>query len=173
MNRRPTTRRLAPIAILMLTAGCGHPDDAVALVPVKGTITRNGEPLANASVSFMPDPGNPDQTPGGDASGPAGTYLARYKSRSGLAPGKYKVIVTPGLDAAGVLVDSNVQEAFKDDPIMLGEMQRSAASSSKAGRKAKKAAEFKAEFEAEVASDGATLDFDVKQAVSGKQTASR
>ncbi|AMV37445.1 carboxypeptidase-like regulatory domain-containing protein [Planctomyces sp. SH-PL62] len=160
MNLRQTTRRLAPVAILLLAAagtGCGDADDAITLAPVKGKITRNSEPMANASVAFTPDPSNADQTPGGDTSGPAGTYLARFKSRSGLAPGKYTVTITPGTATPELEVDSAVEEAFKDDPIMLGEMKRSAAAN-KAGRKGKKA-DPPAEFDAEVKADGSPLDF--------------
>src|SRR5690242_4673814 len=91
MDSLKTTSRLAPIAALLLIAGCGDEDSAISLVPVKGTITLNGQPLGDAQIAFLPDPSNKDQTPGGDVSGPAGTFLARFKSRSGLAPGKYKV----------------------------------------------------------------------------------
>ncbi|WP_165248221.1 carboxypeptidase-like regulatory domain-containing protein [Paludisphaera soli] len=173
MNLRQTTRRLAPVAILLgLAAGCGDADDSIALVPVKGKVLRNGEPLGNASVSFQPDPSNADQTPGGDTSGPAGTYLARFKTRSGLAPGKYKVTVTPGAAIPDIEIDASVEEAFKDDPIMLGEMKKSAAGSSKGGRKGKKL-DPPAEFEAEVKADGKPLDFDIAKGEVVKQAAAR
>jgi hypothetical protein len=172
MNLRQTTRRLATLAILLGLAGCGDADDSIALVPVKGKVLRNGEPLGNASVTFLPDPSNPDQTPGGDTSGPAGTYLAKFKSRSGLAPGKYKVTVTPGLDIPEIEVDSSVEEAFKDDPVMLGEMKRAAAGAAKGNRKGKKL-DPPAEFDAEVTADGKPLDFDVAKGEVVKQAAAR
>jgi len=170
MSLRPIARRFAPIAALALLAGCGDADDSIALVPVKGKVTRNDEPVANASLVFTPDPSNADQTPGGDTSGPAGTYLARFKSRSGLAPGKYKVTITPGADIPDVEVDSTVEEAFKDDPIMLAEMKKSMG----AGRskKAKKPT-YKAEFDVEISAGGEPQNFDINKAAGVVKQAAR
>ncbi len=95
-----------------LLAGCGS--DGPSLVPVTGTLTYNGEPMAGAEVSFAPDAGNPVDTPGIDVTGPDGTFSAKYRNRKGLAPGKYKVLVRK------VEIDetANVPPELKDDPEM-------------------------------------------------------
>ena len=148
--------RYAASVALVGVIGCnGDPDSAIALVPVKGTITLNGKPMANAAISFVPDAGNKASTAGGDTTGPEGNYMARYRNRSGLAPGKYKVLITPGTPSGS---SANVSEAFKDDPFMAGDAARAAS----AQKPAAKALEVKGEFDAEVTAAGDPLDFDVK-----------
>lgn len=154
---RPGTWVRRAVTLVSIGAfGCGgDPDSKVALVPVKGTVTLNGKPMANASVSFIPDGNNKNSTAGGDTTGPEGNYMARYRGRSGLAPGKYKVTIAPGVSSGS---SSDVSDAFKDDPFMAAEGARAAAAS----RPAAKKLEIKGEFDAEVEAAGSTLDFDVK-----------
>ena len=154
-----------PLTLFGVLGCSGDPDGAVRLVPVRGTITLNGKPMANAAVSFVPEPGNPSSTAGGDTTGPEGNYLARYRNRSGLSPGKYKVLVTPGLASD---TSANVSDAFKDDPFMAGEGSRV----STARKPAAKALEIKGEFDAEVAPKGSTLDFDVKSTTAAASSTS-
>jgi hypothetical protein len=165
------TQRALSLALLGLT-GCGSdPDAAVPLVSVRGVITHNGKPMANAMVSFVPDPANQAGTAGGDTTGPEGNYLARYRNRSGLAPGKYKVTVVAGPESDEA-ANANVSEAFKDDPFMAGEAVRAAA----AARRKPKKPELKGEFDAEVTASGANLSFDVKSptaAAVGKRSDAR
>ena len=164
MPPRTSHRRLA-LAALAFLAGCGDPDESIALVPVKGTVYLSKDPLPNASITFIPDPSNPQQTPGGDTSGSDGSYLANFKGRVGLAPGKYKAIVTPGQPPdEGGDADSVVMEAFKDDPIMLAEMRRGAAAG-RAGKKGAKKPPPPEEFEVEVPAGGVERDLVLKQAV--------
>lgn len=158
MNFRKPTFRLAPAALWLLAGCSGEYEDSVSLVSVKGTITRNSEPLANAQIAFVPDPANADQTAGGDVTGPAGTFLAKFRSRSGLAPGKYKVVISPGPEGAEGAADAAAEAAFANDPLMLAEMRRSAASGS---RKAKKV-EYKEELDVEVPAAGLVFDHDLK-----------
>lgn len=161
MKLLTTALRIVPISLMVL-AGCGDAEDSIYLVPVKGkVIGADGEPLANASISFLPEPGNADQTPGGDTSGPAGTYMASFRMRSGLAPGKYKVSITPGVETPDIEVDSLTKETFKDDPVMLAMMKKSAPVPRAAK---KKKPEYREEFSVEVKDDGAPLDFTVKPA---------
>ncbi|MFG0288210.1 MAG: hypothetical protein ACF8CQ_08550 [Rhodopirellula sp. JB044] len=42
-----------PICLLLLLMGC---NDSASLAPVSGVVTKNGEPLDNTMVYFMPDP---------------------------------------------------------------------------------------------------------------------
>lgn len=43
--------------VLLLVLGCGAPDDQPELGEVSGTITKGGEPLADAWVEFLPKEG--------------------------------------------------------------------------------------------------------------------
>jgi hypothetical protein len=113
---RATSAALAASLLLALaldlTPGCGP--SGAKLAPVAGKVTLNGEPLEGATVTFTPDPGNPEVTPGGASSGPGGAYRARYGERPGLAPGKYKVLVVKSALKGG----ASVPPEFKDDPVM-------------------------------------------------------
>jgi len=148
-------RRIVPLTLLVL-AGCGTEEDRIDLVPVSGTITQNGKPMAGATVSFIPDAANPVSTPGVDSTGPEGNYKIMFKHRSGLAPGKYRVVVEPGLEAPG---GGKVPEEFADDPYMAQMSLGVIPGEKKQGE----AAGTKNEFEAEV-TDGEdnVFEFDVK-----------
>ena len=150
------TRNRWVVSLMWLgVIGCsGDPDSAVKLVPVRGTVLLNGKPMADASVSFIPEPGNKVSTAGGDTTGPEGNYVARYRGRFGLSPGKYKVMITPGVPTSA----GSVSNAFKDDPFMAAEATRAGAASKPAAKKM----DIKGEFDADVPEAGATKDFDVK-----------
>lgn len=153
-----TMMRWAVFLTLLGMVGCGSdPDSAIKLVPVKGTVTLDGKPMANAMVSFIPELGNDPSTAGGDTTGPDGNYLAQYRNRTGLAPGKYKVTVVPGLPEDSAV---NAPEAFKNDPFMAAEGARVAAATKPSAKKA----EIKGEFSAEVTGDDSPLNFEVKTA---------
>ncbi len=148
------TRAVIPLALVALF-GCGSEEDSITLYPVKGTVTQNGKPMAGATITFTPNPTNAVSTPGGDATGPEGTFSIRYRNRSGLAPGKYTVTVMPSLDTSG----SKVPDAFRDDPLMA-----QMALGQDPAKPKKEAAGEKSEFEAEVTTNPAdnVFDFDVK-----------
>src|SRR5207248_798293 len=83
------------------------------LVPVSGVVTLDGKPLEGATVSFLPIPSNEMGQLGEDITSPSGDYTAMTKGRSGLVPGKYRVVVTK------FLIDpAKIHVAFKDDPFM-------------------------------------------------------
>jgi len=87
-------RAFASIAMVFLVStisGCG---DGPSLVPARGIVTLDGQPLEGATVSFVPVPGNPVSTAGTDATGPQGNFTMTHNGRAGLAPGKYKVLVS-------------------------------------------------------------------------------
>lgn len=159
MRRRRNQAALAlPLALVMLV-GCGSSEeDRIPLVPVSGTVTQNGKPLAGATITFMPDPGNPYNTPGFDSTGPEGNYKLKFKQRSGISAGKYTVSVEPASMDAAVAVP----EGFEDDPLM-GQMALGVDGT--AQKKEKETAGAKSEFEAEVDDEGGTFDFDVKGAL--------
>jgi hypothetical protein len=165
MMRRGQT--IAIVALLGL-AGCGGTDeDYYKLVRVTGTVTRNSKPLADARVVFIPDAGNKNSTPTVDTTGPEGNYMPKFKGRTGLAPGKYKVVIEPARELPG---GGQMPDQFQDAPVMLQEEQRAQTKLKKMktrGREEPKIAGTKSEFDAEVP-DGTstTLDFDVREASS-------
>src|SRR4051794_11871782 len=104
MSRRSIEVLVSILALIPgALAGCGSGDETarIKLVPVSGTVTFNGKPLEGATVTFSPDSSNQDQTPGGDVTGPEGNYKAMFRGRSGLAPGKYHVLVSKTLLPGG------------------------------------------------------------------------
>lgn len=149
------TRRLLPLLVLTAGFGCGGSEESrIKLVPVSGTITLNGKPLADATVTFQPAQTNADSTPGVDVTGPAGNYKLSWKSRSGIAPGKYTVIVAPPLTVPG---GAKMPEEFKNDPLMAQLAQGITPADEK-----KQAGWTKSEFEAEVTDEGGIFEYDVK-----------
>jgi hypothetical protein len=169
-RRIPSMRRVRMVAMLALSGlvGCGGSDeDNIKLVRVTGLITKNGKPMANANVSFVPLAGNKDTTPGVDQAGPEGNYMIKFKGRTGVAPGKYKVTVTPSFE---IPATAKVPEKFKNDPVMIQTAQESQGAGKRGGADAKKELGT-SEFDAEVP-DGTsvTLDFDVKATSAGDKT---
>jgi hypothetical protein len=161
MSLLRTALRLAPLALLAV-AGCGDAESSYPLVPVGGKVTRDGGFVADASVSFLPAPDNAYQTPGGGTTDSSGMFVARFRNRDGLAVGRYKVLVIPDQDTPDVEVDASLEEAFKDDPIMLREMKR-ASGGAKGGKKQKAAGPKRAEFEVDVTSSGLERDFEMNE----------
>src|SRR5690242_15458335 len=94
-------------AFLAGLPGCGGGDRK--LVNVTGTVTLNGKPLGGADIVFTPDQSNKDAFVGSDVTGPEGNFKVMSNGRAGLAPGKYKVIVTKSL-----VQIASVPEEFKE-----------------------------------------------------------
>ncbi len=78
-------RVLATAVAACLAAGCGG-----GLVSVTGTVTLDGKPVDEGSVSFQPADGN-------GPSGGAPVKDGRFEVTPGLKPGEYKVSVRAGL----------------------------------------------------------------------------
>jgi hypothetical protein len=151
------------LAAVSVLPGCGG---GPKLVPISGTVTLNGKPFKDAEILFVPDPSNTVGLPGNDRTGPEGNYKAMTEGRSGLVPGKYKVVVSR------VTFDtSRIPSEFKDDPVMAqivlqGPDQRGDLRPPASKTASGTANEIKGEFEREVPTDGGILDFDVKAEVS-------
>ena len=85
---------LCALALCWLT-GC---DSGPKLVPVTGTVTLDGKPLAHKSLMFMPEEGTPGNG-GGANTQKDGTYSliasipGGLTDEAGAPPGRYKVIV--------------------------------------------------------------------------------
>jgi hypothetical protein len=95
------------LCLCLATAGCGS-----KAVPVKGVVTLDDRPLANASVLFI------SQEPGGrDASGftdANGVFELTSLRQDGVLPGLYKVTIhcSEAVDApAGASSPADVQRA--------------------------------------------------------------
>jgi hypothetical protein len=86
----------------MLIAGCGGPRDGA--VPVRGTVTNAGQPLAvkgrDVGLGYvelhfyrMHDDGAVDTSPNDAAVDESGNFSVRGRDGGGLPPGKYKITV--------------------------------------------------------------------------------
>ncbi len=91
------TLKLGLVALLAFVSGCGG--GGPELVPVSGTITVNGEPLANATIIFQPlGQEMPDVQSGGQTDAEGRFELVETQSRRpGAVIGKHKVTITPPL----------------------------------------------------------------------------
>lgn len=140
------------ISLFALSAmGCG----GVKLVPVQGTVFKDGKPMADANVSFVPDQSNKESTAGTGVTGEDGAFQIRFEDRAGLSPGKYKVMVVSN-SVEGIAVNPD----FEADPMMARQ-----AALAKKPSEAAKATPFRADFEAEIESEGnKTLKFEAKSA---------
>jgi hypothetical protein len=87
-----TKRMLRGVLVLLVVCaatGCG--DDGPRRVAVEGKVMREGSPLANGTVSFVPAKGT--DGPAANADIVEGTY--RFSSKDGPAKGRHEVVITP------------------------------------------------------------------------------
>lgn len=143
---------VAVVAALLVSAGCGS---GPKLVPVSGIVTLNGEPLEGAELTFIPDPNNVEVTPGGDQTGPQGNYKAMYNYRSGLAAGKYTVLISKKASTGEGAEDAPPE--IMGDPTMAamaGYMEETLPE--------KYSDPLKSDFTIEVPPEGGVFEFDVK-----------
>jgi len=84
------------LATVLLT-GCG--DSGPKIVPVEGTVTLDGKPLAYKSLTFVPAEGTAGNGAGGFTNGEGKYSLLAFafgatKDYNGCPPGQYRVVVT-------------------------------------------------------------------------------
>ena len=99
---------LVILAFLILITGCAR-----SPLPVQGTLTVDGRPLANANVIFVPDdPDGKSATGTTDASG--AFRLTTFKLHDGAMRGSYKVTVTHSerIEIPADIKDPDEQKAF-------------------------------------------------------------
>lgn len=115
MNRQicPVMAKLFMLAFSLILTGCS--EDGPVLYPVEGVVKLDGKPLANAELTFAPDPSNPEPTAGSAMTADDGTYKARFQGRFGLAVGKYKVAIRK----IEITDGAKVPEAIKGDPTQM------------------------------------------------------
>jgi hypothetical protein len=119
-------------AILLLAAcltGCAGADAGPATAPVKGTVTLDGQPVANATVAFTPADST-TAAPAQAASDDAGNFEVTSMfeqgkvTKPGMLPGSYKISVTklegPPPDAQLTRAPKNVLPARYADPATSG-----------------------------------------------------
>lgn len=89
------------VPALLVLAGCGSPARPGA-VPVGGTVTLNGAPVANARVTFIPADGTTGFG-GAGTTDAAGKYVIKdaRESTPGVVPGKYRVVVSKRINPDG------------------------------------------------------------------------
>ncbi|MCC9605854.1 carboxypeptidase-like regulatory domain-containing protein [Blastopirellula sp. JC732] len=75
------------LLITALVSGCGDSK----LQPLQGSVTLDGEPLADAAISFSPVEGGRPASGKSDAGGQF--TIASYTANDGLPPGSYKVTI--------------------------------------------------------------------------------
>ena len=82
-----------PILALATMLGCGRSTDTdrPRTVPVLGTVTHNGQPLAGASVTFLRTDGQPSAVGRTDSNGRYS--LTTFEPGDGAIPGEYGVQV--------------------------------------------------------------------------------
>ena len=111
--------RALAVSALFLSAGCSQGPKAPTTVPVSGTIKYNGQPLAQATVSFI-QKGVTDVTarqhPAHATTDDQGRYtlltFVNPKEFPGAVPGDYAVTVSK-VEAAGGGGEWNAEEAYK------------------------------------------------------------
>lgn len=83
--------------VALLISGCGAKDEGPTLVPVSGTITVDGAPIARAGISFRPDESKGNTVPYQPAGSADenGKYELVTAAKKGAPPGWYKVVVFP------------------------------------------------------------------------------
>ena len=109
-NRRGNSGSVQAYVVLMLLCatcgGCGGKEPSPVLgklTPASGTVTRNGEPLAGAIVTFIPDPESPGS--GGEVANAVTNSQGRFElvtalpgvpieESKGAVPGRYVVVIS-------------------------------------------------------------------------------
>lgn len=97
---------------LMMITGCGGGGDSVKTVDAEGTVTLDGQPLANAEVEFQPVAGGSPSYGKTDASG---HYTLMFTmNQDGAMPGENKVRITTGgqEDDAGNISEETLPEKY-------------------------------------------------------------
>ena len=102
------TRRSKWLAVGLVALACGCSKTDPSLVPVTGTVTLNDQPLANATVTFIPKDGTPGF--GGVGKTDAAGKYTQKGSRDdapGIPPGEYRVVVSKRLMPDGSELPAN------------------------------------------------------------------
>jgi hypothetical protein len=93
----PNVKQITALCAVFLV-GCGSgktPEPDLDLVPVTGMVTLNGEPLADAEISFLFD-GKPPAgfAASGAKSDSSGKFVVMTGSKPGTCPGRYRITIS-------------------------------------------------------------------------------
>ncbi|MEW4528881.1 carboxypeptidase-like regulatory domain-containing protein [Maioricimonas sp. JC845] len=84
--------RWSCVALAIVAAGCSSSPDGPELVPYTGVIQLDGQPLADAVVTFHPNENGLNGATG--QTNADGEFTLVTGKRSGIVPGSYKVTVS-------------------------------------------------------------------------------
>jgi hypothetical protein len=101
------------VATLLLAPGCGKSDRPV-MGSVEGVVTYAGQPLAGATVSFIPETAG-DRAAGGTTDDSGRYRLTTFDPNDGAIVGKYRVTVTKREEAAAVKVPEGLSGAAAEE----------------------------------------------------------
>jgi len=104
--------------------------DRSKLVPVTGTVTLKGKPLAGAVVTFLPKTG----VPGLGETDSEGKYSLKSALLSGVTPGEYKVAISYLVSAGGEPQGVGARSAMVQSPEMMSAKEQLPAEYSDLGR---------------------------------------
>lgn len=103
--RRPASGRYCLLLLSVVLTGCSR-NDGFELVPVQGTVKLDGEPLADASVTFQPELGRPSL----GRTDRNGNYDLQYTpEKRGALPGPNKVIISTYVEPDNDSDDPQIQ----------------------------------------------------------------
>ena len=81
-------------ASMFFNLGCGNKSSLSGVYPAQGTITLDGQPLAGASITLVPETLGAESRGASALSDDAGHFqLSTLKANDGAFPGTYKVVV--------------------------------------------------------------------------------
>jgi hypothetical protein len=101
--------RLLPVAFLALSSGCSGDPSFPDLHPLTGTVTREGKPVPEGGIIFVPEPGTGsglivNATVRPDGSFTAETSLTSRAGKTTIRPGapagRYKAVYHPPSDGS-------------------------------------------------------------------------
>ncbi|WP_437185288.1 carboxypeptidase regulatory-like domain-containing protein [Planctomicrobium sp. SH668] len=151
------TQSLKSMTLAFLSAatlsGCGSGVPAVkapATVPVSGVVTKNGSPLSDAKVIFIPTTEAQGSECAGITDAEGKFELAQIRGGNGAPPGAYRVAVSHYIGPGGKKIDRSPgappptnQGGFESLPPRYSNFNRT-------------------ELKADVPSEGGTFTFDLK-----------
>jgi hypothetical protein len=86
--KRWSKRVLVPLVMALTATGCGETNT------VKGRVLLDGQPVAGATVLFMPDPDGQGRPASGMTDSDGYFVLMTYRQGDGALPGAYRIVVS-------------------------------------------------------------------------------
>lgn len=118
MRMRPAILLVAALAV-----GCGG-ESIPELHPLSGVVTRDGKPVSEGGLIFLPDPHNGSGLVVNASVGTDGTFTGTTSRTSGkgtevlpgVPAGKYRVVYHPKSDGQKTGLESEIQERVSVEP---------------------------------------------------------